>query len=57
MKARYILLTLLGLAGALSCSKFLEEIPATSVSKASAYQSPEALEAALIGAYGRADRS
>lgn len=51
MKARYILLTLLGLAGALSCSKFLEEIPATSVSKASAYQSPEALEAALIGAY------
>lgn len=51
MKARYIILTILAGAAALSCSKFLEEIPATSVSKASAYQSPEALEAGLIGAY------
>ena len=51
MKARYIILTILAGAAAFSCGKFLEEIPATSVSKASAYQSPEALEAGLIGAY------
>lgn len=45
------LLLLIGFAILVSCSKLLEEIPSTSISKESAYQSEASLEANLTGAY------
>lgn len=51
MKLHIIPCILLVVAGCCSCSKFLSEVPATSVSKGSAYQSENALEANLTGCY------
>ena len=45
------LLLFIGIAAMVSCSKLLEEIPSTSISKESAYQSEASLEANLTGAY------
>ena len=52
MKIRNIFITALaGMISLISCEGFLTEYPTTSMSKGSAYQSPEALEANLTAIY------